>query len=116
MVDAWRRVDGWQSARIYSDEENIAFIRKKYDWLLPTFLQYSKQVQRADIARLARLHLHGGVYSDLDTSPCSSKREYLQESVIGSQLLTLVRLCTPSVQRMHSHVPARRSAERYSRR
>jgi mannosyltransferase OCH1-like enzyme len=92
MAAQWRRVAGW-TARIWSDAENKRFIEKHYTWLLPTFRRYQKQVQRADIARLARLHLEGGVYSDLDTRPCSTRSKDL-DKVLGPQLLTLVRAPT----------------------
>jgi len=89
MAAQWRRVAGW-TARIWSDAENKRFIAQNYAWFLPTFQRYQKQVQRADIARLARLHLEGGVYSDLDTRPCSTRSQDL-DKVLGPQLLTLVR-------------------------
>jgi len=92
MAAQWRRVAGW-TARIWSDAENKRFIAKHYTWLLPTFRRYQRQVQRADIARLARLHLEGGVYSDLDTRPCSTRSKDL-DKVLGPQLLTLVRAPT----------------------
>jgi len=89
MVAQWRRVAGW-TTHIWSDAQNKRFIAENYTWLLPTFQRYQKQVQRADIARLARLHLEGGVYSDLDTRPCSTRSQDL-DKVLGPQLLTLVR-------------------------
>lgn len=96
MVEKWRSVDGW-STNISSDADGKSLIEQKYNWLLPTFLRYKKQVQRADIARLAWLHDKGGVYADLDAEPCSTRSEHLRK-VLGPQRLTLV--LAPSKQHL----------------
>lgn len=88
MAALWRSIDGWTS-HIISDAQNEKLIAREYPWLLSVFQSYDKQVQRADIARLAQLHSKGGVYSDLDARPCSTNSKHL-EKVLGPQQLTLV--------------------------
>ena len=58
--------DGW-AYRLWTDDENRALIAERYPWLLPTYDAYESPIQRADVARYAIAHAHGGVYADLDT-------------------------------------------------
>jgi hypothetical protein len=53
--------------RLWTDADNRALVAERYGWLLPTYDGYSSPIQRADVARYALAHAHGGVYADLDT-------------------------------------------------
>lgn len=56
---------GWEY-RLWTDEDNRAFVAEHYHGLLPTFDAYSYGIQRADAIRYCLLHHFGGVYVDLD--------------------------------------------------
>ena len=57
---------GWQY-RLWTDAENRALIATRYPSLLAMYDGYASAIQRADFARYAIVHSHGGVYADLDT-------------------------------------------------
>ena len=51
---------------LWTDEKSEEFIRKEYEWFLPTFTGYKHNIQRADSIRYFVLAHYGGVYIDLD--------------------------------------------------
>ncbi len=65
-VKSWKSKNpGWKH-RIWTDEDNRELIRDRFPQILPVYDAYTKEIFRTDIARLAYMHAHGGVYADLD--------------------------------------------------
>jgi mannosyltransferase OCH1-like enzyme len=52
--------------RLWTDQENDAFIQKHYPDLFPIYKSYPKPVMRADVIRYAIMDQIGGLYLDLD--------------------------------------------------
>lgn len=52
--------------RLWTDEDNIGFVREEYPELLELFSSYPKGVMRADVIRYMIMDRIGGVYLDLD--------------------------------------------------
>jgi len=52
---------------LWTDEDNLDFVRAHFPWFLPTYMSYEKHIKRADAARYLWLYVHGGVYMDLDS-------------------------------------------------
>jgi len=68
---AWKQrygSKGWKYS-LWTDRDVEALLARHYLWLLPQYRAYRHAIQRADLARLAILHRHGGVYVDLDGFP-----------------------------------------------
>lgn len=53
--------------KLWTDADNLALIASRYPELLSMYKAYASPIQRADVARYAIAHAHGGVYADLDT-------------------------------------------------
>lgn len=56
---------GWE-VRVWGDDENLRLMREHFPRHVAAYLALPHAIQRADVARLAMLHAHGGVYVDLD--------------------------------------------------
>eukprot|EP01063_Lacrimia_lanifica_P025060 TRINITY_DN32853_c0_g1_i1.p1 TRINITY_DN32853_c0_g1~~TRINITY_DN32853_c0_g1_i1.p1 ORF type:complete len:418 (+),score=95.26 TRINITY_DN32853_c0_g1_i1:65-1318(+) len=63
--DNYANATGWRHV-FWSDDDNIALIKKHTPWLLETYQAYPHYIQRADISRMAVLYAYGGVYADTD--------------------------------------------------
>ncbi|KAK4141514.1 nucleotide-diphospho-sugar transferase [Dichotomopilus funicola] len=57
------------TVKLWTDDDVLQLITTTYPWLLSTYLAYSYDIQRADLARLAIIHAEGGIYADLDVYP-----------------------------------------------
>lgn len=79
----WRR-------GVWSDAANRQLWQRHMPDLLPMYDGYRHPVQRADATRLLYMHAFGGVYSDLDLSPCASAADALARHSSSAGLL-LVR-------------------------
>ena len=63
---SWRNHHpGWEY-RLWTNADNLDFIRREYHWFLPFFDNYQLDIQRADAVRYFILYTYGGVYVDLD--------------------------------------------------
>jgi mannosyltransferase OCH1-like enzyme len=51
---------------LWTDDDVLKLIDSKDAWLLPTYMGYPHNIQRADIARLLVDHTEGGINADLD--------------------------------------------------
>ncbi|KAJ5593144.1 hypothetical protein N7537_010048 [Penicillium hordei] len=73
--------DSWKSMlepqnytiKLWTDDDILKLINDKYPWLLPTYIGYPHNIQRADIARLLVVYTEGGIYADLDVYPRSAE-------------------------------------------
>ncbi|KXG50254.1 uncharacterized protein PGRI_062210 [Penicillium griseofulvum] len=78
QIDASR--DRWEhtlgllnyTIKLWTDEDILQLIKRKYPWLLSTYEAYPQNIQRADMARLLVIHAEGGIYADLDVYPTSA--------------------------------------------
>ena len=78
---------GWDH-RLWTDEANRALWATHFPDMLPVYDGYPTAVQRADVTRLLYMHVHGGVYADLDVAPCNNVWAALERKQHG---LLLVR-------------------------
>lgn len=62
------------TVKLWTDDDVLKLIKAKYAWLLPTYMGYPYNIQRADIARLRIVYTEGGIYADLDVFPRSVKQ------------------------------------------
>lgn len=53
---------------IWTDANATEFLEKNYPEILPHYIGYNQNIQRANILRYCVLHKYGGVYFDLDMS------------------------------------------------
>jgi mannosyltransferase OCH1-like enzyme len=51
---------------LWSDEDNLNFIKKEYPWFLKTYNSYDKNIKRVDAVRYFYLYHYGGIYMDMD--------------------------------------------------
>ena len=84
---SWTQLSGWQH-RLWTDDENRALWAAHFPELLDVYDGYARPVQRADATRLLYMHVHGGVYADLDVAPCRGLPSIVLN---GSLELLLVR-------------------------
>ena len=59
--------------KLWTDDDILKLIKSKYAWLLPTYMGYPHNIQRADIARLLAVPFEGGIYADLNVYPRSAE-------------------------------------------
>jgi mannosyltransferase OCH1-like enzyme len=52
--------------RLWTDADNLDFVRKEYPDFLDTFVRLPKNIMRADVIRYLLLYRLGGLYLDLD--------------------------------------------------
>ncbi len=57
------------TVKLWTDNDVLDLIKTGYPWLLSTYENYPRNIQRADLARLAIVHAEGGIYADLDVYP-----------------------------------------------
>ena len=63
---SWREQLPGHTLRFWNDEEMEALVARSYPQFLPVYTQYTRQIQRADMARYLILHSQGGIYADSD--------------------------------------------------
>jgi hypothetical protein len=91
--------------RMWRRAENRQLWASAFPELLSMYDGYSHSVQRADAARLAYMWRHGGVYADLDVSPCDVMGATVEALERERQTLLLVR--EPDAT---AHLPPRRDS------
>lgn len=76
---AYASHDSWKTkyeplgytVKLWTDDDIATLIETNYTWLLPTYNEYGRNIQRADLGRLVVIHSEGGIYADLDVHPRS---------------------------------------------
>ena len=82
---SWQKhLPNW-AYRLWTDEENRAFLATHYDWFLPIYDAYPKAIMRVDAVRYFWMYHFGGLYVDLDFEALKSVEPLLdnQKIVIG---------------------------------
>ena len=51
---------------IWDDHDNYHFIASYFEWFLPTYRNYPREIYRADAIRYFFLYSFGGIYADMD--------------------------------------------------
>ena len=89
----WQRAgpSGWEH-RLWTDEANRALWAAHFPDLLSLYDGYSTAVQRADVTRLLYMHVHGGVYADLDVAHHVGSKPRCGLGVSAAQLADWPRL------------------------
>lgn len=54
--------------KLWTDADNRQLIADKFEWFLPIYDNYEKNIERADAVRYFILYEYGGIYMDLDYS------------------------------------------------
>ncbi|MEI8349919.1 MAG: glycosyltransferase [Candidatus Omnitrophota bacterium] len=65
-ADSWKKYHSDWEHRLWTDEDNRAFIKRYYPWFLRIYDRYKKNICRVDAVRYFILYHYGGVYVDLD--------------------------------------------------
>ena len=73
LVARWREAlpPRWQH-RMWNASDNRQLWTEHFPQMLPVYDAYVHLVQKADATRLLYMHVHGGVYADLDSAPCDT--------------------------------------------
>lgn len=66
FVNSWRRIHPEYVFMLWSDDDNLELIKRKYPQFLELYLNIPTPVMRSDFARYVVLYHHGGFYIDLD--------------------------------------------------
>ena len=82
FVEKVKRLNPDWEYRLWSDEDNDAFVQKEYPEFYPFFKAFDKNIMRADVIRYLIMDKIGGVYLDLDY-------EMLEPFDFGDQVLVL---------------------------
>ena len=78
-MEAWKRLHpGWRYM-LWTDEDNLEFVRSKYPEFLDLYLYWPYPIQRVDMVRYLILDYYGGIYCDLDQQPLQSLERFFQE-------------------------------------
>ncbi|MFE9066735.1 glycosyltransferase [Streptomyces violaceusniger] len=64
--ESWRRHHPDWEYRLWTDEDNRAFLEEHYAWFLPVYDGYPEPIKRADAIRYFLLDHFGGLYVDMD--------------------------------------------------
>lgn len=64
--ESWKKFHPDWEYRLWTDEDNEAFIKTHYPWFFDKFRSYPRNIQRADVVRYFILYHYGGLYVDLD--------------------------------------------------
>lgn len=67
--DGWKKYHPDWEYKLWTDEDNRAFVSEKFPWFLKTFDDFPYGIQRADAIRYCILYEYGGLYCDLDIEP-----------------------------------------------
>ena len=74
----WKKLHPTWKYRLWTDKDLEKLIAADYTWFLKTYRELKYNIQKVDVARTFVLHKYGGVYSDLDVSPCISFEPFLK--------------------------------------
>jgi mannosyltransferase OCH1-like enzyme len=66
LAETWRRHHPQWQWRLWTDADNRNFVADRFPTMLSLYDSYSHPIQRVDMARYLILHVHGGVFVDLD--------------------------------------------------
>ncbi|KAJ8903792.1 hypothetical protein NDN08_000325 [Rhodosorus marinus] len=81
--DSWRNnhpaSEGW-SMKLWTDEDNLELVTKYYPEYLDLYKAIKLGVSRADFARMLYMHLHGGIYADMDVASAEPLEVFFNES------------------------------------
>lgn len=72
---------------LWDDNDNRRFVQRHFDWFMPVYEAYPKEIYRADAVRYFFLYAFGGIYADLDVY-CLKPLD----SIIGHPAVVLGRM------------------------
>jgi inositol phosphorylceramide mannosyltransferase catalytic subunit len=65
-AETWRSNNPDYYYVLWDDADNRRFVAENFQWFLPTYDSYDKEIKRADAIRYMYLYTYGGIYADLD--------------------------------------------------
>jgi mannosyltransferase OCH1-like enzyme len=74
--ETWKKHFPDYEYKMWTDEDLDSFIKTKYNWFYPTFVNYPRNINRIDAARYFILYEYGGIYADMDYE-CIKNFEHL---------------------------------------
>jgi Glycosyltransferase sugar-binding region containing DXD motif len=86
--ERWRTLHPGYEYRLWTDEDNAAFVRAEFPSLLPLYRSFSREIYRADLVRCLYLARFGGIYADLDIEPLRALDPFLARATncwLGSE-------------------------------
>ena len=84
----WRALHPEFEYRLWTDEQNDAFVRAEYPALHRLYRSFPREIYRADMVRCLYLRRFGGVYVDLDVEPLRPLEPFLSacgDCVLGAE-------------------------------
>ena len=84
----WRELHPDFEYRLWTDEQNDAFVRAEFPQYHRLYRSFSREIYRADVARCLYLLRFGGVYVDLDVEPLRPLGRFLADCgdcVLGAE-------------------------------
>jgi len=84
-AEKWKELYPDYTYKLWTDEDNLNFIKEEHPKYLDMYLNYKYNIQRADIIRYFILQKYGGIYSDLDIVPI--KR--IPDSILNADVLVM---------------------------
>ena len=79
---------------MWNDADTRVLWKQHMPHLLSMYDALTEPVMRADASRLLYMHVHGGIWADLDTAPCNSSSLW---DTIEQQNRTLVLIRDPAL-------------------
>jgi len=87
VFDRWKKLNKNYSIDFSLDDQCITFLRENFnDYIADLFIKIPKGMYKADLWRLCKLYIHGGVYADVDLVPYINIDEFLNNSHIDEFL------------------------------
>lgn len=85
-AETWRSNNPDYEYVLWDDADNRRFVAENFQWFLPTYDSYDKEIKRADAIRYMYLYTYGGIYADLDFE-CLKPFDNLLEEYRGYDII-----------------------------
>ena len=85
-AETWRSNNPDYEYVLWDDADNRRFVAENFQWFLPTYDSYDKEIKRADAIRYMYLYTYGGIYADLDFE-CLKPFDSLLEEYRGYDII-----------------------------
>ena len=85
-AETWRSNNPDYEYVLWDDADNRRFVAENFQWFLPTYDSYDKEIKRADAIRYMYLYTYGGIYADLDFE-CLKPFDALLEEYKGYDII-----------------------------
>ena len=92
-----RNMPDWEY-RLWTDDDNRAFLKRHYEWFLPIYDAYPQTIMKVDAVRYFWMFHYGGLYVDLDFEALKSVEPLLKNQKIVLGLEPREHMDNPKIQ------------------